>query len=93
MYSIGIDIGYSSIKIALLNKAEEVVFSKYLRHKGAIKSNLLKVFEEIGNDYKLENIAYGIFTGSASKFLNKSGNITRINEIGAITGGSLKLYT
>lgn len=92
MYSIGIDIGYSSIKIALLNKAEEVVFSKYLRHKGAIKSNLLKVLEEVGNDYKLENIVYGIFTGSASKFLNKSGNITRINEIGAITGGSLKLY-
>ncbi len=92
MYSIGIDIGYSALKVVLLDETEEIVFSRYQRHKGAIKSKLLKILAEVQRNFGFREIRYGAVTGSASKFLSKLAYIAGINEISATLSGSLKLH-
>jgi predicted CoA-substrate-specific enzyme activase len=91
MYSIGIDIGYSSLKISLMNCNNEFEYNKYILHKGRIKEELKNVIEELSDCYKLEDINVGAITGSGSKFLAKYCNVEFVNEVTAVVEGSLRV--
>lgn len=88
-YSLGIDIGYSSIKIALLDEDNNCKYSGYTRHKGKIKENLHQILTNLSWRYNFENITIGAVTGSESKFLTENGTIQHINEVSALVEGSL----
>lgn len=88
MYSVGIDIGYSSIKVTLMNGECESKYNKYLLHKGRVKETLKNVIEDLLAKYQAEEIKYGSVTGSGSKFLTKTREATFVNEVAAIVEGS-----
>lgn len=88
MYSLGIDIGYSSIKYILINSDDEILMKNYEFHKGRIKEGLKKSFEEISLKYELSKIGYLGFTGSGGKLLCNDGEIFYLNEVAAIVEGT-----
>ncbi len=89
MYSVGIDIGYSSVKVTLLNGRHEIKYNKYLLHKGRVKETLINTIEDLLANYPTEDIKYGSVTGSGSKFLSKTGEAMFVNEVAAIVEGSI----
>ena len=91
MYSLGIDIGYSSIKLALINSHKEIVYNTYILHKGRMKETLRRCINELVVQQNVNHIGYGAVTGSGSKFLAKTAGITYTNEVSAIVEGSLAI--
>jgi predicted CoA-substrate-specific enzyme activase len=89
LYSLGMDIGYSSIKISLMNSDNEIECNKYILHKGRIKEVLKNTIEELLNNYNLEDIKFGAVTGSGSKFMVQTGKANFVNEVTAIVEGSI----
>jgi predicted CoA-substrate-specific enzyme activase len=87
VYSVGIDIGYSSIKVTLMNGEHEVKYHKYLLHKGRVKENLKSTIADLLANYPAEEIKYGSVTGSGSKFLTKTGEAKFVNEVAALVEG------
>ena len=53
-YSLGIDIGSTTVKIAILDKNNDVVFSDYKRHYANIQETLASLLKEAQD--KLGNI-------------------------------------
>ncbi|QTL98838.1 hypothetical protein GM661_13140 [Iocasia frigidifontis] len=72
MYSLGIDIGYSSLKVVLLDTSSEIKYFKYLVHKGRVKVTLKNAINDLLRNYNFHNIKYGAVTGRESKFLTKN---------------------
>ena len=46
MNTLGIDIGSTTVKIALLNKDGEIIFSDYQRHYANIQETLAAIIEK-----------------------------------------------
>ncbi|QOR35230.1 CoA activase [Clostridium sp. 'deep sea'] len=90
MYSIGIDIGYSAVKMAVIDSSNKVICNKYRLHKGHIKVNLLEIIEELASEYDLNNIKYGALTGNGSKKIVKVSSLSFIDEIPAMVEAGLK---
>jgi predicted CoA-substrate-specific enzyme activase len=88
MYSIGIDIGYSSIKITLINDDNEIQYSKYLLHKGKIREEIKNTIQDMLISYNIEDIQFGAITGSGGKILTKTNETVYVNEVAAIVEGS-----
>lgn len=88
MYSLGIDIGYSSIKLVLLDEAMHVLEERYIFHKGKVKERLREILLEIMDLYSGQDITWGGVTGSGGKILASCGNITYLNEVSALVEGS-----
>ena len=62
-YSLGIDIGSTTVKIAILDKNNDVVFSDYKRHYANIQETLASLLKEAKD--KLGNIELSpMITGS-----------------------------
>ncbi|GMQ58173.1 acyl-CoA dehydratase activase [Vallitalea sediminicola] len=91
MYSVGIDIGYSSIKIILMNGDCDIKYSKYLLHKGKVKRVLIKAIEDLLLYHSHEEIRLGAITGNGSKFLSRANKAEFVNEVAAIVEGSTKM--
>lgn len=87
-YSLGIDIGYSSVKLSLINCDDEIEFVEYAMHKGKVKEILKKSLQNLLEKYDLTNIEFGGVTGSGYKILSEIENINNINEVAAIVEGS-----
>jgi predicted CoA-substrate-specific enzyme activase len=87
MYSLGIDIGYSAVKVALVNERNEVEYSRYVLHKGGIQERLLEVFNELAEKYDSTEIGCGAVTGNGSKFLTQGGDLRAVNEVAAVVKG------
>jgi predicted CoA-substrate-specific enzyme activase len=90
MYSLGIDIGYSSLKLTLIDEAGKVKKEKYLLHQGRVKEKLQKVLQELVVDYNSAEIGYGAVVGSGGKLLAATKTMPVVNEVAAIVEGSLK---
>ena len=88
MYSIGIDIGYSSVKVILTNEENQVVFNRYQLHRGSIKSTLKSILEEIMKFFHTWEIAFGAVTGSGSGFLCANGTAAAMNDVTAVIEGA-----
>jgi predicted CoA-substrate-specific enzyme activase len=88
MYSIGIDIGYSSVKVLLTNEENQIAFSKYQLHKGHIKDSLKTILNEMLEDFDPREITYGAATGSGSRFLSKNDTVKSINDVTAVIEGA-----
>lgn len=81
MYSIGIDIGYSSVKVMLTDEENAIKFSRYQLHKGQIKNKLKSILKEMLKSFDPQEIKYGAVTGSGSRFLSADGAAKAVNEV------------
>ncbi|XHH07637.1 MAG: acyl-CoA dehydratase activase [Candidatus Bathyarchaeia archaeon] len=90
-YSIGIDAGYSSVKIALLENGAKQVFSKYSFHDGKVREKIEQMITELSAEYDMTKIVYGAITGSGLNFLHQNAEIKYVNDVAAIVEGALNI--
>jgi predicted CoA-substrate-specific enzyme activase len=92
MYSLGIDIGYSSIKMALLDGDDQIQYARYVLHQGRVKESLKNLLYDLATQISLADIRFGAVTGSGGKLLTASGAAQSVNEVAAIVEGSMKIH-
>lgn len=88
MYSIGIDIGYSSIKVILTDEENAIQFSRYQMHRGKIKDTLLEILKELLGTFDPQKIGFGAVTGGGSRFLSSDG-VKSVNDVTAVVEGAI----
>ena len=89
MYSIGIDIGYSSAKVILTDESNKIKFSGYQMHKGKIRDTLLSILKEMTESFALSEIKFGAVTGSGCKFLSADNGVNAVNDVTAVIEGAM----
>lgn len=89
MYSIGIDIGYSSVKVILTDESDTIKFSRYQMHKGQMKSTLKTILQEVMESFDVQKIRFGAVTGGGSRFLSADGRVKAINDVTAVVEGAV----
>ena len=89
MYSVGIDIGYSSVNVLLTDEKKDISFSRYQMHRGHIKDTLKNILHEMSGLFDIRQIRYGAVTGSASKFISINSSISAVNDVAAMVEGSI----
>ncbi len=82
-YTLGIDIGSTTVKVAVLNKANELVFSDYERHFANIQSTLAsllrKSIEVLGDHF-----VSPVITGSGGLTISKHLEVPFVQEVVAV---------
>jgi predicted CoA-substrate-specific enzyme activase len=77
---MGVDVGSTTAKVALVNKNSELIHSCYKRHNTYIHSTLISIFEEIIEKYGDTTISIRI-TGSAGLGVSEKFQIPFIQEV------------
>lgn len=84
LYRLGIDIGSTTVKIALLDGNNNIIFSDYKRHFANIQETLSSLLLETQN--KLGEILLSpVITGSGGLTLSKHLNIPFVQEVIAVS--------
>ena len=87
----GVDVGSTTAKIAILNAANELVFSKYTRHHTKIHQTVIELFsaakEKIGNCVLKVRV-----TGSAGIGVSEKADIPFVQEVVASAEVVKQLY-
>lgn len=91
MVSLGIDLGYSAVKIALVDAAGHVRQCAYARHKGRIAERLRAMLEAGLRDCGAQEVAFGAVTGSGAALLAGPGLARAVNEVAALVEGGTSL--
>ncbi|WKY48977.1 acyl-CoA dehydratase activase-related protein [Eubacteriaceae bacterium ES3] len=90
LHRLGIDIGSTTLKIVVLNRDANIIFSDYKRHFAQIPETLATMLQEaISQVGDLPVLA--AITGSGGMTLNKALGIPHIHEVAAVTT-ALKQY-
>jgi len=87
-YSLGIDIGYSAVKVAIIDEDKKVVFSDYHLHKGQVEIGLKHVLNIVNEDIHTSAITNGAITGSIGKQIFNNEIIQGVNEVASIIEGT-----
>ncbi|WP_321402575.1 acyl-CoA dehydratase activase [Maridesulfovibrio sp.] len=90
MISLGIDIGYSAVKVAAVDENKEVVWSRYVLHRGEAAAKLRQILEELPPEMK-SGVLYGAVTGSIGKGMADEKGVRSVNDIAAVVEGALLL--
>lgn len=88
MYNLGIDIGYSSVKVALLDDQSRLVHSDYALHKGAISETFHNLLEDLAERFDPRSVTLGGVTGAGISFLAEKNLGTKVNEVAALVEGA-----
>ena len=91
LYSMGIDIGSTTVKVALLDPEDKTVYVNYQRHNAKIKETLLMMLEEIHGNFGDVECTMSI-TGSGGMKLAEVLGIEFVQEVMAVTIAMKKLY-
>lgn len=83
MNTLGIDIGSTTVKIALLNKDGEIIFSDYQRHYANIQETLAAIIEKAYDEFGDLPVA-PVITGSGGLTLSKYLNVPFVQEVVAV---------
>ncbi len=83
-YFLGIDIGSTTVKIAILDEDKNIKYSRYERHFANIQGTLLKILEECDIDFKSAKYKVGI-TGSGGLALAEKIKADFIQEVIAVS--------
>ncbi len=83
-YTLGIDIGSTTVKIAILNEAQEMLFADYERHFANIQETLAdlvgKAIKKIG-----DKIVHPVITGSGGLSLANHLQVPFVQEVIAVS--------
>ena len=83
-YTLGIDIGSTTVKIALLDKDKNLIFSDYKRHFANIQETLAELLKEA--EEKCGNITlHPVITGSGGLTLAKHLEVPFVQEVVAVS--------
>lgn len=83
-YSLGIDIGSTTVKIVILNEKKEILFSEYDRHYANIQEALSKLL--INAKKELGNINLSpVITGSGGLTISKHLDVPFVQEVIAVS--------
>ena len=84
IYTLGIDIGSTTVKIAILNEKNEIVFSDYERHFANIQGTLQGLFRKAYSE--LGEITFSpVITGSGGLALANHLGIPFVQEVVAVS--------
>ncbi|OFI06113.1 activator of (R)-2-hydroxyglutaryl-CoA dehydratase [Clostridium acetireducens DSM 10703] len=84
LFNVGLDIGSTTVKIAVLDENSNLIYSKYKRHFSDIKSSIVDIISEAYKYFKNENITIMV-TGSGGLAVSKWIEIEFIQEVIACT--------
>ncbi len=90
MFSLGLDIGYSSIKGVLFDRTHTGIAPFYALHRGRIKETLRTCLQDLRRQVNGEEISFGAVTGRGGKFLCKRRGLTFVNEVTAVLEGCME---
>lgn len=90
MKRVGIDIGSTTVKIAILDDKDQIIFSAYERHFANIQETLKNIIESAYNELGDCDIA-PMITGSGGLSISKHLNIPFVQEVVSVAT-SLKSY-
>ena len=83
-YTLGIDIGSTTVKIAILNDSHQILFSDYQRHFANIKETLSKLLKEAYT--QLGNLTvHPMITGSGGLTLANHLQVPFCQEVIAVS--------
>ncbi len=86
-YSIGIDIGSTTVKAAVRDSSGDMIFDQYIRHNANISDTVIRILREA--EAELGNInCTAAITGSGGLALSKKLEIPFIQEVIAVTTAS-----
>ena len=84
IFKLGIDIGSTTVKIALMNDKDELLFSDYERHYANIQETLASLLEKVQKE--TGNITvYPMITGSGGLTLAQHLEVPFIQEVIAVS--------
>ncbi|MCF4151216.1 acyl-CoA dehydratase activase [Dethiosulfovibrio sp. F2B] len=87
MFGLGIDLGYSSVKLVLADEDGRILWSRYRMHKGYVSSCLSDLLgllvDRLGPDCQL----YGSVVGSGSSLISLSGCVFKTMDVQALVEG------
>ncbi len=89
-YYLGIDIGSTTVKVAILNEIGELVFSDYRRHYADIQNALALILKEAKEKIG-EAVLYPAITGSGGLTLANHLNVPFVQEVVSVAG-AIKEY-
>lgn len=84
LYSIGLDIGSTTVKIAIFDDNKNIIHKEYRRHYSDIKSTVLQIIDNSSKYLKNKNIKITL-TGSGAVDVAKFFDITFVQEVVACT--------
>ena len=83
-YTLGIDIGSTTVKVALLDKERNIIFSDYKRHFANIQETLAELLVEASK--KSGNVLlHPVITGSGGLTLAKHLDVPFVQEVIAVS--------
>jgi predicted CoA-substrate-specific enzyme activase len=89
-YTLGIDIGSTTVKVALLDKDKNIIFSDYKRHFANIQETLAELLKE-ARDAGGNVILHPVITGSGGLTLAKHLEVPFVQEVIAVSTSLKKL--
>ncbi|MBO5212195.1 MAG: 2-hydroxyacyl-CoA dehydratase [Clostridia bacterium] len=89
-YSIGVDVGSTTVKSVVLSEDYEIIYSVYTRHfskvREAVLEQLKKIFEKYEGEYKIS------ITGSAGLGLSSASELPFVQEVYSASLAIKNLY-
>ncbi|MBR1892773.1 MAG: 2-hydroxyacyl-CoA dehydratase [Lachnospiraceae bacterium] len=83
-YSLGIDIGSTTVKVALLDEQKKLIYSDYRRHFANIKETLRNLLEDAFKETGDADVS-PVITGSGGLTLAQCLNIPFVQEVVAVS--------
>ena len=83
VYRVGIDVGSTTVKLAVLDETDKIVFGMYQRHCAHIQESLAELLSEAQKALGDCEMIVGI-TGSGSINLGKALGIKFVQEVAAV---------
>lgn len=77
---LGLDVGSTTVKIAVLNEELELIYSEYKRHKSDVKKTVESVLLDFYSKYGDIDVCINV-TGSGGMFAEKYLGITFVQEV------------
>lgn len=81
---MGLDIGSTTVKVAILDKNDKLIYSRYQRHYSDIKSSIAEIINDAYNNFPDEQI-HVLITGSGGLAVSKYLDVSFIQEVIACT--------
>lgn len=91
IYTIGVDVGSTTVKCVLLSEKRELLYSVYTRHLSKVKETVLDQLEKIFAQYS-EGLFKIAITGSAGLGLSNSAALPFVQEVYSASLAIKELY-
>ncbi len=89
---IGIDLGSTTTKVVIIDRNDNIIYKKYVKHNGYPIDVLLRILETVPSEIVVDREFSISITGSAGMGLSERAGFDFIQEVIALSKGVRKLY-